>query len=107
MSKTLHQHIEADHENRRYTCTEPLCDAIFRGPSEIPLHVVRQYGRKDIIILPAHYGLELSELATGMTLPLAEAQAYGEVGPQSNQAARRAPSKDVDLQGRNRLRGKP
>jgi hypothetical protein len=73
MIRNLHLHIEADHENRLHPYTEPLCDATFRDPSKIPLHVLKQRGRKDVIIFPSKYGLEVSELATGITLPLAEA----------------------------------
>jgi hypothetical protein len=64
MIRNLHLHIEADHENRRHPYTEPLCDATFRDPSKIPLHVLKQHGRKDVIIFPSKYGLEVSELAT-------------------------------------------
>jgi hypothetical protein len=106
MTKNLHLHIEADHENIRRPCTEPLCDATFRDPSKIPLHVLKQHCRKDVIIFPPKYGLEVSELATGITLPLAEAQAYGKPGTLSNRTMRCVPSKDVNLQDKNLLRGK-
>lgn len=112
MTKNLRLHIEADHENRRHPCTEPLCDATFRHPSTIPLHVLKQHGRKDVLFFPPKPGLEVSELATGITLPLAEAQAYDKLGGTqagstlSDRTMPFLPSKEVNLKDRNLLRGK-
>ena len=84
MIKNRRLHIEADHENRRRPYAEPLRETTFRDPSNIPLHIFKQLGREDIIVFPPKYGLEVSELATGITLPLAEARACGELGGINN-----------------------
>jgi hypothetical protein len=75
MLKNLRLHLEADHENKRYPCTESLCEWTYRVPDPVPLHALRHHGRKDIIIFPRRYGMDVLELATGVALSLVEAQA--------------------------------